>query len=156
MNAKTFSLVRKAHAVRPLVEIGQATVEWTMIAALIATLMVPACFGVWVAAGGMYGSLDDAVDVTPAAGHSTVAATYNINFYRIVLGADGTVDLSTLQSFGDDWNQSLHVGEAIAIPPLSYGSYTFDHWAKIPDWYNPVSVAATCPSQSVNYVAVFK
>lgn len=156
MSSKARSLKGALRSVRPFVEVAQATIEWTTIAALFATLMVPACFGVWAAAGGMYGSLDEAVDVTPASGYATVSPSYNINFYRVVMDASGNVDLATLQSFGDDWNQSLHVGEAIAIPPLSYGSYTFDHWAKIPAWNVSVSVDATCTGQNVNYVAVFK
>lgn len=156
MSMNVSSLAHRLRSVRPIVEFGQATVEWTTIAALVVTLMIPACFGVWHAAGGMYGSLDEAVDVTPATGYSAIASTYNINFYRVVMLDDGSIDYSTMSDFGADWNQVLQTGQAIALPPLSYGDYTFSHWCFAGDWNTPVSVDATCTGVNRDYVAIFK
>ncbi len=137
------------------VECGQATLEWTTIAALVVALSVPAVIGLYFASGNMYDSLDSAEDVVPAAAVDYAGDTYNISFMRILMGPDGTVDQSSAAYFGDDWNQSLEVGEAIACPPTAWEGHVFDHWAEFPVWGVPVGVPSMCQGKDVIYVAVY-
>lgn len=142
------------HAYSACAELGQATLEWTTIAALVAALMVPACFGIWFASQGLYSSLDNGEDVSYTQPHAV--DTIKINFFWATL-KDGTVDTSTISSFGSEWGQDSAPGEPLSCPPTDVpkDGKTFQYWVIAGDWNTPVTVPATVPSKTVTYIAVY-